>query len=292
MNRKLMAEIILDGGVVTFDGRVIKTLSEIPSLEEIRRVSTDFASIKNKDTKSIKEKAIGTTKGKGRIISIDPRDANYPLKANKAADKIISKIWETPKALDQKLTSECVAYSGEMLLIAAPVKNKQYKTPTELYKECQKVDEIPGEDLDGGTTVRALMKVLKKSKYIKEYHWGYNIYSLLSHVLVVSPVVVGTTWYWLMEEDEMTDDFFCMVYRDYIPEWADVPDNGGHAYVIKGADRNKDCPDGSKGAFRCINSWGTKWGDEGEFWVSFNDMNILINEPGGEAAAPIELKVV
>ncbi len=45
---------------------------------------------------------------------------------------------------------------------------------------------------------------------------------------------------------------------------------GGHAVVLVGYDDNKEMPDGSKGAFLVRNSWGTSWGIEGYFWMSYN----------------------
>lgn len=46
---------------------------------------------------------------------------------------------------------------------------------------------------------------------------------------------------------------------------------GGHAQAIVGFDDNKDTPDG-KGAFLVANSWGTSWGDNGYYWISYKAM--------------------
>ena len=45
-------------------------------------------------------------------------------------------------------------------------------------------------------------------------------------------------------------------------------DYGGHAQCIVGFDDNKETPDGV-GAFRVVNSWGTDWGDNGFYWISY-----------------------
>lgn len=43
---------------------------------------------------------------------------------------------------------------------------------------------------------------------------------------------------------------------------------GGHNLCIVGYDDNKTTHDG-KGAFRCVNSWGTGWGNKGYWWLSY-----------------------
>lgn len=43
---------------------------------------------------------------------------------------------------------------------------------------------------------------------------------------------------------------------------------GGHNLCIVGYDDNKATHDGT-GAFRCVNSWGTGWGNKGYWWLSY-----------------------
>ena len=42
-----------------------------------------------------------------------------------------------------------------------------------------------------------------------------------------------------------------------------------HCSAIVGFDDNKDCGDGSKGAYKIMQSWGTGWGDGGFSWISY-----------------------
>jgi len=43
---------------------------------------------------------------------------------------------------------------------------------------------------------------------------------------------------------------------------------GGHAVTIIGYNDSLPTPDGY-GAFRLVNSWGTDWGDNGYFWMTY-----------------------
>lgn len=65
-----------------------------------------------------------------------------------------------------------------------------------------------------------------------------------------------------------------------------VTDNGGgHGISIVGWDDNysKDnftVKPQNDGAFLCLNSWGEEWGNNGYFWVSYEDDNILLQTTG------------
>ncbi|RLC45914.1 MAG: hypothetical protein DRH57_07100, partial [Candidatus Cloacimonadota bacterium] len=60
------------------------------------------------------------------------------------------------------------------------------------------------------------------------------------------------------------DDIYCVIdtYGDEL---------GGHAFNLVGYDDNKVTNDGT-GAFRAVNSWGTDWGNNGYFWISYQAM--------------------
>jgi len=57
---------------------------------------------------------------------------------------------------------------------------------------------------------------------------------------------------------------------DYVYDTGDISgtDWGGHAVCVVGFDDSKPTNDGS-GAFKIVNSWGTSWGDNGYFWMSY-----------------------
>lgn len=207
--------------------------------------------------------------GLGRRPSVpDERNQNFRAVAGKEASILIRKTWPTAQVFDQGPTSMCVAYSGIAALVAAPNVNFPNMTFETLYNECRKNDRWPGENYDG-TSVHGLCIVLKKLGFITEYRWATKVEQLADYVLTKGPAVVGTTW---------TQDMFTPDKEGFIHVGGDVA--GGHAYLIVGCDREKKCPNGKKGAFRKLGSWGRGWADNGRAWIGFDDMAALIADDG------------
>jgi C1A family cysteine protease len=185
-------------------------------------------------------------------------------------------------AYDQGDTSQCVAYSGVRYLITHPICNKPLPFKP-LYTECQRSDEWSGEEPEyEGTSVRALFVVLKRRGLVSEYRWGSNAETVVAHLLTRGPVVMGTDW---------TREMFMPDRWGYITD--DGPNEGGHAYLLIGANRKKVHPlTGEVGAVRLINSWGPNWGAQaGKAWMSFATLERLI-KADGEAAVATEIKAV
>lgn len=216
----------------------------------------------------------------GRVHLPDRNDYRYLISPsrNKASD-IRSKYHHTDLVLDQGESSMCGGAAGEGWLSAGPVRNltgPDYKT---LYHEAQLVDEWPGTEPDYfGTSVRAIFKVLKARGFVSEYRWAFTLDDALAHILLHGPMVFGTTWYEGMMEADKSG--FVTIKGEPV---------GGHAYLVNGANRDKKCPDGTVGAFRCVQSWGKGWGQQGRFWLSFKDATALILDYG-EAATATEIK--
>jgi hypothetical protein len=187
-------------------------------------------------------------------------------------------MWWAPKPDDQGGTSQCVAYSGTHYLKAGPICQRAPMPQEQLYKRCQREDEWPGEDYEG-TSVRALFKVLQAVGLVVEYRWAFDAETVVNHVLATGPVCMGTSWHMGM---------FAPDRWGYIaPEGDNV---GGHAWLIIGADRDRKNPDGTRGAARMLNSWGTAWGKErGRAWLSFDSLESLI-EDQGEACVASEIR--
>jgi len=207
----------------------------------------------------------------GRIIKIDERDNKYLIKSllPKKTPNIKYKYWWTNGWWgNQGNTPQCVAYSWTHWLAAGPITQKSSRKggkfpidPNYLYNEAQKIDAWVGEDYDG-TSVRAGAKILKLNGFINSYSWAWDIDTLISTLLTTGPVVVGTWWY---------NDMFYPNKKGIIK----VNGNklGGHAYLLDGINTDKQL-------IRIKNSWGREWGHNGFAYISFDDMNTLIQEQG------------
>lgn len=216
-------------------------------------------------------------KGLGRLISLDKRDKNYPLKAllPRKAFNLTKRFWRSSTYWgDQGETSQCVAYSWIHYIHHGPLTmpgKYPIVPPVEVYMQAQKIDEWPGENYDG-TSVRAGAEVLKSLGYIAEYRWGYTLEELIQAVLHIGPVVVGTDWLTGMFEPDANG----FIRANGWPA-------GGHAYLIDGADtKNK--------YFRIKNSWGRNWAAKGNAFITFADMEYLINKPFAEICLAIETR--
>jgi len=217
--------------------------------------------------------------GLGRLSQPDPRNRNFALPKEFVPPAVRRKFWWGAEVLDQLDTPQCVGFAGYGWLLGGPTTNEPEFTPEDLYRWAQERDQWAGTDYDGTSTL-GLMKALKDKGYITEYRWAFDAETLVAWLLTNGPVLVGTNWF--------MDMFTPNIHNGFIEPTGDVV--GGHEWRIVGADRDKVCPDGSQGAVRMVNSWGTGWGDKGRAWVSLDDLDLLI-KGDGEAVTAIEIRL-
>lgn len=142
-----------------------------------------------------------------------------------------------------------------------------------LYCEAQKRDAWTG-DCDNpqydGTSVRAGAKALAAHGMLKEYRWAQNFEDVLTCLLEVGPLVMGSRW---PEGFMRTDE----------NGWVRFSESGnyGHAYKLDGVNLKRD-------VVRIKNSWGrNSWGRSGFAWVSIPDLRRLFEESWSEACYPV-----
>ena len=218
--------------------------------------------------------------GLGRRHCFDERDRRFRM-ASPPTERTF-RNWLSPGPIwDQGWTSQCVAYATNRYLISHPIVNKIAMPHKTLYHEAQLIDEWPGEDYDG-TSVRAAFKVLKRLGYVESYGWGYDIETIIRHILSFGPVVMGTDWTWDMDNPDE---------HGYVYPTGGVA--GGHAFMVPCANRLRKNPDNTIGAFRIFNSWSKDWGQNGKAWISFDAMEMLIKglEWPGEACTAKEIDI-
>lgn len=184
---------------------------------------------------------------------------------------------------DQGSTSQCVAYAGLHFLEDGPITVKHAAPPIlqplALYKDCQRNDEWPGEDYDG-TSIRALMRVLKRDNHIGEYRWAWDLGTAVRWLYHRSPLVMGTWWHMSMFYPDAKG--LVKIHGGKV---------GGHAWLANGI----SIPRGwtleraiaeRRGRIRGKNSWGREWGWNGHFYIEMHDFENLILDHGECATAP------
>lgn len=214
-----------------------------------------------------------TEHGLGRIYVPDERDRLHLMAAHipDAAPLPTYRYWSPGPVLDQGTTSQCVAYATVGWLNASPVRTFNGDPPQAIYDQAQAIDGFPLPH--DGTTVRAAMKIMENEGRIAEYLWATTLDDLVRWVLLKGPVVIGTNWY-----DTM---FWPNQYGRVRIGGAYV---GGHATLITGLNNPLRMA-------RVRNSWGIGWGQHGNFWIDFNDLNRLVFGEYGEAATALEQAV-
>jgi len=154
----------------------------------------------------------------------------------------------------------------------------------DLYRELVLLDEwhsndgeatAPDSGLNFGSSVRAGVKALEARGHIAQYVWAQNLSTAVDFLTEHGPIILGTNWY---------DGMFNVDREGYARIKPNDPVAGGHAYLARAVDTRK-------ARVRIVNSWSERWGQGGEAWLSFQDLERLIHEDG-EACGPVEKRLI
>lgn len=225
-----------------------------------------------------------------RIVQFDPRSLNFPISAAIADGATPrSYTWQCKAHLDQGKDGACAGFTGAHELIARPkvVTATATGVPIDakfakerIYWEAQKIDQWAGGSYPGaspfyeGTSVLAVIKVLHKLGYIGEYRWcvGSSKTTALEDLVLaighLGPALLGVPWY-----EGMLEPWPCK----HIHVTGQVV--GGHAILCKGVNVRQRL-------FTLHNSWGAAWGNGGDCFISWKEMDRLLHEQG-EACIPL-----
>jgi len=206
----------------------------------------------------------------GRIYKPDERDKQYPIMhlIPKTA-KPRSYTWKCYVTLNQGELPVCTgcAVAHEAAARPAVIKDITITTAFEMYDMAQELDDIPGNDYEG-STIRGAAKAGVKRGWFKEYRWADSIEDLALAVGYKGPAILGINWKADMAEPD----------KNYIIH-ASGPTQGGHAILCNGYNAKTKL-------FRLHNSWGSKWGINGDCFISYDDLAMLLKHEA-EACIPM-----
>ena len=214
-----------------------------------------------------------------RMPWFDPKSWEYKVRDLFDADEPLrTKTWRCRAVLDQGNEGACTGFAAAHELIAAPTTVRKGIDNTfareQLYWEAQKIDQwkggaYPGADpFSEGSSVLAVMKVLKRLGYVPTYRWAFGVEDLKKAVSHIGPAVIGIPW---------RRSMFSPDEKGYLR--INGEESGGHAILVRGINVHRK-------AFLLHNSWGAGWGNNGTAWIKWRAMKVLLKD-GGEACIPV-----
>lgn len=227
------------------------------------------------------------TNGFGRRYSPDVRDHAFLMARKLEAPGTplpIRKTWAINSTnLNQKLSGTCVGHAWKNFLRCAPLQTLTGPTAFDIYRRAILLDEwpdndneveLPEEQLQAGTSVRAGAKAVTNLGRLKSYLWAFSLQPALEFVLTQGPVVLGIEW---------LDSFGRPDAEGIIKITPKARVVGGHAILWRGADTRR-------GLAFLTNSWGDDWSLSGNCYLPLRDLETLISRQG-EACTATEQKL-
>jgi len=220
-----------------------------------------------------------------RLINFDERSRLFPVTASIPEDIPKSKTWACRTTLNQGREGACVGFGIAHELIASPapaslaVVHGKYAKEV-IYWEAQRTDQWDGGSYPGavpryeGTSVLAGVKVIQKLGWIENYEWSFGLNELILGIGHKGPAVLGLNWHDTMYKPDTKGFIWPSKGRKM----------GGHCIMCRGVNIDKQY-------FTLRNSWGRFWGKSGDCYITFTEMEKLL-DAGGEAVFFIGRKAI
>lgn len=184
----------------------------------------------------------------------------------KESNRFLQRNWFIKSILDQGNTPHCVGYAWGNFGISLPVFDDWDNTyGDKIYYKAKEIDGEPMEE--NGSTTRSGVKAFTYFGKLSTYAFVTSFDDLTTWLLTKGPVITGTYWYTGM---------FYPNSNGLVTVTGKV--EGGHEWMISGINTKQEL-------LTCTNSWGTDWGDNGQFLISFDDYKRLLSEQGDACTA-------
>lgn len=205
-----------------------------------------------------------------RLESLGVPKESWHIRALGLSETPRSYTWSVAQHLDQGQDGACVGFGFTHLEMARPKPHKglTYDDAMSLYHRAQQLDEYPGENYSG-TSVNAGGLASREKGWLMQFRWATSVDDIVSAIGHHGPVVMGTNWYaGMMDIDS----------NGFLHPTGTL--EGGHCWLIKGVSVKKRY-------FRAHQSWGTSWGLNGDFLISWDDLGTLLAD-SGEAVVSVQ----
>lgn len=221
----------------------------------------------------------------GRHVEHDPRSRNYAFCAPRMAYTDVNHVINIP-VLNQGALGACTGFAIEACCGARPFYDAIPSTVAAkpsmdvmvaqtqaiaLYSTATSLDTFYGEypPTDTGSTGLAAAKAAQRAGLISGYLHTFTLDDCLK-ALTLTPVIIGVNWY--SGFDRPAADGLVRVSGSV---------RGGHEFLLYGIDATKK-------VVKARNSWGTSWGNKGNFYFSFDNLGRLLSEQG-DCTVPVPL---
>ena len=217
----------------------------------------------------------------GRVVEHDPRSRHFAFLAPEQVTLVTKRHKRWIDVLNQGNLGSCTGNSGIGAMGTSPFyehikdlhNDWSEAAAVQLYSEATVADSFPGSYLpdDTGSSGLAIAKILVGRGWISGYRHTFTLYDMQA-ALQDGPVLVGINWY---------GNFFNPNAMGELTIGTVDKVEGGHEIVCDEIDMEKK-------RFGFTNSWGTNWGQQGRFYISFELMERLLKEDG-DVVVPVPL---
>src|SRR5258705_3322999 len=220
----------------------------------------------------------------GRLLFHDPQSRNYEYPRRTVQPRSVMHRIDA-RALDQGNLSACTGFAAAQWLNCRPAygNRQRYRKPyppnkyanyadgVGLYMQATHQDEFPWvyPPADEGSSGLGVAKALKYFGAIDRYEHTFSFPAFLA-ALQAQPVLLGTVW---------PDSLFDPDRNGIIRVTSTLVTPNGHEYLAHGINWPRRM-------IRIRNGWSMDWGIDGDAYISFDDMELLLGAQG-DCTVPI-----